>query len=80
MGIVVAGILGRPDRKSPSFYHDDINLETHQFGRKLRVPINLPVRISVLGGDVPSFYVVKRAQSQPDSRGTGGLSSWIGRR
>ena len=29
-------ILGRQDRPGPSCYHDDINLETHQLGRKLR--------------------------------------------
>ena len=72
MGIVLVAFLaawiGRP-----SCYHDDINLETHQLGRKLRVPIALPLRISVLDGDVLSFYVAKLAQSQPNCLGTGGL-------
>ena len=45
-------ILGRLDRYDPSCYHDDINLETHQLGRKLRVPIALPVCMSVLDSDV----------------------------
>ena len=67
-------ILGRPDRMVPSCYHDDINLETHQLGRKLREPIELPLRISVLDGDVLSFYVAKLAQSQPNCLGTGGLT------
>ena len=67
-------ILGRPDASVPSCYHDDINLETHQLGRKLRGPIELPLRISVLDGDVLSFYVAKLAQSQPNCLGTGGLT------
>ena len=68
-------IHGRPDRTVPSCYHDDINLKTHQLSRKLREPIALPLRISVLDGDVLSFYVAKLAQSQPNCLGTGGLSS-----
>ena len=72
-------ILGRPDVRVPSCYHDDINLETHQLGRKLREPIVVPLRISVLNGDVLSFYVAKLAQSQPNSFGTGGVSSCIAR-
>src|SRR5215510_8984050 len=58
-------ILGRPDRHVPCRYHDDINLETHQLGRKPRDPIILPFGISVLDDDVLSFYVTKLAQSQP---------------
>jgi hypothetical protein len=42
---------------------DDINLETHQFGRKLREPIEFALRISVLGSNVLSFYVAKPTQS-----------------
>ena len=38
----------------------------------------LPLRISVLDGDVLSFYVAKLAQSQPNCLGTGGVTSWIG--
>ncbi len=56
-------ILGRLDRHVSCRYHDDINLQTHQLGRKLRGPIDLPLRISVLDGDVLSFYVAKLAQS-----------------
>ena len=56
-------ILGRPDAPDPSCYHDDINLETHQLGRKLRKPIELSLRIAVLDDDVLSFYVAKLAQS-----------------
>jgi hypothetical protein len=54
-----------------------INLETHQLGRKLRIPIGLPLRISVLGGDVLSFYVATVAQSQPNYLGTCGLTNCI---
>ena len=56
-------ILGRPDPLVPCRYHDEIDLETHQLRRKLRSPIDLPLRISVLDGDVLSFYVAKLAQS-----------------
>ena len=59
---------------TPSSYHDDINFETHQLGRKLREPIDLPLRISVLAGDVLSFYVAKLAQSEPNRLGTGRLT------
>jgi hypothetical protein len=72
-------ILDRPDPRVPSCYNDDINLETHQLGRKLRGPIALPLRISVLDSDVLSFYVTKLAQSQPNSLETGGLTSWVER-
>ena len=64
----------------PSCYHDDINLEAHQLCRKLREPIELPLSISVLEGDVLSFYIAKLAQSQPNCLGRGGLGSWIERR
>jgi hypothetical protein len=40
-------------------------------------PIELPLRISVLNGDVLSFYVATLAQSQPNCLGTAGLTSWI---
>jgi hypothetical protein len=53
-------------RITPSCCHDDINLETHQLGRKLREPIDLSLRISVLDGDVLSFYVATLAQSEPN--------------
>src|SRR5687767_7954039 len=48
-------ILDGLDVYSSSCYHDDINLETHQFGRMLMVPIELPPGRSVLDGDVLSF-------------------------
>src|SRR6266576_1234886 len=73
-------ILGRLDRRVRCRYHDDINLETPQLGRKRREPILLPLRISVLDGDVLSFYVAKRAQCEPNCLRTGGVASWIGRR
>src|SRR5882724_11037366 len=73
-------VLGRPERQDPSCYHDDINPETRQLGRELRSPIDLSLRISVFEGDILSFDVAKLAQSQPNSLGTGGVTSWIGRR
>jgi hypothetical protein len=39
------------------------HLETHQLGRKLRKPFLLPLPMSVLDGDVLSFYVATLAQS-----------------
>ena len=80
MGIVLVAFLAARITRVPSCYHDDINLETHQLGGKLREPIGLPLRISVLDGDVLSFYVAKLAQSQPNCLGTGGLISCIARR
>ena len=79
MGIVLVAFLATRTDLSLC-YHDDINLETHQLGRKLGGPIDLPLRISVLGGDVLSFYVAKLAQSQPNCLETGGLTSCIARR
>ena len=80
MGIVLVAFLAAWTVKVPSCCHDDINLETHQLGRKLGEPIRLPLRISVLDGDVLSFDVATLAQSQPNCLGTGGVSSWIARR
>ena len=76
MGIVLVAFLAARIRV-PSCYHDDINLETHQLGRKLREPIALTLRVSVLDGDVLSFYVATLAQSQPNSLGTGGITSCV---
>ena len=60
MGIVLVAFLAARIGWSPDCYHDDINLQTHQLGHKLRGPIDLPLRISVVDGDVLSFYVAKR--------------------
>jgi hypothetical protein len=46
MGIVLVAFLAAV----PSYYQDDINLETHQLGHRLSGPIELPLRISVLRG------------------------------
>jgi hypothetical protein len=35
-------LLGCPDRNGSPRYHDDINFETDQLGRKLRMSIELP--------------------------------------
>src|SRR5262245_2585727 len=70
-------ILGRQDYPGSSSCHDDINLETHQLGRKLREPIDLSLRKSVLDGDVLSFDVAKLAQSLPNCLATDELSSRI---
>ena len=79
-GNCLGRIHGRQDLPGPSCYHDDINLKTHQLGRKLREPLALPLRKSVLSGDALSFYVATLAQSQPNCLGTGGVSSWIDHR
>ena len=73
MGIVLVAFLAAWISLVPPA-HDDINLETHQLGRKLRIPFGLVLRISVLAGDVLSFYVAKLAQSQPNSLGTSGVT------
>ena len=80
MGIVLVAFLAAGIIVFPSYYHDDINLETYQIGGKLRKPIKLPLRISVLEGDVLSFYIAKLAQSQPNGLGTARLTSCIARR
>src|SRR5262249_5177641 len=73
-------ILGRSDPHGSCCCHDDIYLEPYQFSRTLRVLIELPLRISVLGCYVLSFYIAKLPQSQSNPLGTAGLSSWIVRR
>jgi len=77
MRIVLVAFLAVPISVVPARYHDDIDLETHQFRCKLREPIELPLRISVLEGNVLSFHVTKVTQSLPNSIETGGLSTWI---
>ena len=42
-------------------------------------PIELPLRISELEGDVLSFHVAKVTQSLPNSFGTAGLSNGVAR-
>ena len=69
-------IDGRPDRYVP-LYQYETDLEAHQLGCKLGEPSVLPLCISVLGGDVLSFYVAMLAQSHPNSFGTGGVTSCI---
>src|SRR5262249_23694818 len=71
-------ILSRADRAGPS-YQDDINPDTHQLSSHRREPIGLPLRISVLDGDVLSFYVAKLAESCPKWLETDGLGGWVGR-
>jgi hypothetical protein len=78
-GYCLSRILGRPDIRIPSCYHDDIDFETHQLSRKLWEPIELPLRIPVFGGDGLSFYVATLAQSQSNSLETRGGTSRIAR-
>ena len=73
-------IHGRPNQRGPSCTKMVSTLETHQLGRKLREPIPLPFRISILNDDVLSFDVAKLAQSQPNSFYKGGSTRCIGRR
>src|SRR4030095_6495255 len=70
-------ILGRLEPIAPSRSQDEIQLETHQLGRKLRLPAALSLRISVLDGDVLSFYVAKLAQSQLNCLDTGGVTNAV---
>src|SRR5262249_30181988 len=69
----------RPHLLGTCGYDDDVNLETHQLGGKLGVPIKLTLRISVRNRNVLSFYVAKLAKTLPDSLDTG-IGSWIERR
>jgi hypothetical protein len=78
MGMVWVAFLAARICPVPSCYYDDVDLKTHELGRKLTEPIALPLRISVLDGDVLSFYVAPLAERQPNCFGTGGLASWIG--
>ena len=70
-------ILGRLDPIAPSRYQDEINFESHQLGCKLRLSAALSLRISVLDGDVLSFYVAKLAQGPPNCLGTGGVTNSV---
>jgi hypothetical protein len=45
-------LLGGTDRGDPSRCNDNINLETDQFGRKIRESIDFPLCKPVLDGDV----------------------------
>jgi hypothetical protein len=64
MGIVLVAFLAARIGASPPCEDDKSNFEMHQLRCKLREPIDLPLRISVLDGDILSFYVAKLAQSQ----------------
>jgi hypothetical protein len=78
-GNCLGRIHGRQDRPAPSCYHDNIDLATHQLGDKRREPLTLPLRISVLDGDVLSFDVATLAQRQLNCLGTGGVTCGIDR-
>ena len=60
MGIVLVAFLAASTSLCP-LVTDNINLETHQLGHKLRAPIQLPLRISVLDGNVLSLCGHARA-------------------
>jgi hypothetical protein len=77
MGMVWVAFLAARICPVPSCYYDDVDLKTHELGRKLTEPIALPLRISVLDGDVLSLYVANLAQTCLKYLGTGRLSSWI---
>src|SRR5437899_2358542 len=57
--------------------NDKVQLELDQFSRKVRKTIGFSLRTTVFNSDVLSFYVTKLTQGQPNSLGTGGLTSWI---
>src|SRR5215467_12903721 len=69
-GIVLVAFFTACRNVVPPAYEEDINFETHELGRKLRLPIAFLLRKSVLDNDVPSFYVATYvatlAQSQPN--------------
>src|SRR4029453_1987427 len=60
-------IHGRTDCRGPSSYHDDIDFETHQLGRKLKHPIFVspppPYRYSITMF-FPSMYPSLRSASR----------------
>src|SRR5438093_7883193 len=67
-------VLGRPDRHVPSCYHDDINLETHQLGRKLTLAIRFSLCVSILDDDVFPLHVPQLAQTLPERLVAGRVS------
>jgi hypothetical protein len=77
MGIVLVAYHRGSRRGHGDPPGQEINLETLQLGRKLRGPIDLPLHIPVLEGDVLSFYIADLAKCQADSLGTGGLTSCV---
>jgi hypothetical protein len=56
-----SGLLGGKDRRRSDRY-DDVNLETDQLGRHVRKPVQLPLRPSVLNGDVLVLNPTELAQ------------------
>ena len=77
MGIVLVAFLAAHYHPGPSRYHEDIKPDTTNFGRKLTIPILLPLPISIFSGDVLSFYVAKIAQTEANCLETGGVGGWI---
>ena len=64
----LGGTHGRPDNPISSRYHDDIDVESYQFGRKVisSTPIRCSHPVALLDGDILAIYVAKRAQSLTD--------------
>ena len=66
MGITLVALWAARIDRGTSCHHDDINLESHQFGHEFRISIGPSLRISVLEGDILSFDVAELAQSQAE--------------
>src|SRR4030095_12959143 len=60
--------------------HDDVDLETDEFGRKFRGPVEVPLGPSGLNGDVLSLNVAQRAKRLPEwFEAQGGQGSGAGK-
>ena len=57
------GRLLRSTARGRSQCDDEVDLETDQFGRQTREPLDLPVRRSVLNDDVPTLDIAKFSKS-----------------
>ena len=58
-----------------SCYHDDINLETHQLGHKLREPIALPAPIGTRWRCSVLLRSPRSRRCQPNCLGLGGIAA-----
>ncbi len=64
IGIVLVAFFAALDPMDPPCYDDDIDLETHQLGRKLGSPIGLSLGISVLDSRY-SVLLCSQARAEP---------------
>ena len=64
MGIVLVAFLAARVATDPG--DDHIDLETHEFGRKVGKAIGISLRISILNDNVFPLHVAKLAQTLPE--------------